>query len=173
MRDGDRLKNFIDNQPKSKISIAKDLNISKQSLFQYFKSKELSNEVKSRFEEYFGKQIFEVSTDAEVPRETVSTDPPGSKKEPVYQIILNLSYQGRRNSDTMNKMAATNQTNTDIIAALVMELLPNSKLAQQLAASPDDPHIHDDLSAEDFLHALTDQVSGKKGQLEPKKIKSK
>lgn len=170
MKDGDRLKAFIENQPKSKISIARDLKISKQTLFQYFKSKELSNEVKDRFDDYFGKKIFEgVNTDVSSP----PIDPQGSKKEPVYQIILNLSYQGRRNSDTMNKMAATNQTNTDIIAALVMELLPSSKLAQQLAASPDDPHIHDDLSAEDFLHALTDQVSDKKGRTEPKKIKSK
>jgi plasmid maintenance system antidote protein VapI len=58
MTDGEILKNFIDNQHKSKVSIAEDLGVSKQSLFAYFKSRDLTPEIKKRFEKYFGKVIF-------------------------------------------------------------------------------------------------------------------
>lgn len=135
MKDGERLRQFIENQPKSKISIARDLNISKQTLFQYFKSKELSKEVKDRFEQYFGKKVFrEVSmTDTDQKQEPEES---GAVSTPVViQVILNLSYIGKKNADSMDKMAATNQRNTEIIAALVASNLPNSKFAQQLTAS--------------------------------------
>jgi hypothetical protein len=58
MTDGEILKNFIDNQPKSKISIANDLGVSKQSLYSYFKTRDFTPETKKRLEEYFGKVIF-------------------------------------------------------------------------------------------------------------------
>lgn len=58
MTDGEILKLFIDNQSKSKISIAKELKISKQTLFSYFKSINLENETKKKFEDYFGEVIF-------------------------------------------------------------------------------------------------------------------
>jgi AcrR family transcriptional regulator len=58
MTDGERLKYFIDNQSKSKIAIANDLGVSKQTLYQYFRSKQLSDDIKERFEIYFGKEIF-------------------------------------------------------------------------------------------------------------------
>jgi hypothetical protein len=58
MSEGEILKQFIDNQAKSKISIARDLKITKQSLFQYFKSKLLAPETKAKLENYFGKEIF-------------------------------------------------------------------------------------------------------------------
>lgn len=58
MTDGQQLKRFIDNQSRSKISIAKALGISRQALFQYFQSKTLNEETKKRFEKYFDKTIF-------------------------------------------------------------------------------------------------------------------
>lgn len=58
MTDGETLKQFIDNQPKSKISIAQQLGISKQTLFQYFKSQTLESETKAKFEKLFSKPIF-------------------------------------------------------------------------------------------------------------------
>lgn len=58
MSEGQTLKNFIDNQKLTKVKIAKDLGISKQTLFQYFKSQYLEPETKKRFEDYFGVSIF-------------------------------------------------------------------------------------------------------------------
>jgi AcrR family transcriptional regulator len=58
MTDGQVLRQFIDNQHKSKISIAKGLGVSKQTLFNYFKSKEISPEIKGKLEDYFDKVIF-------------------------------------------------------------------------------------------------------------------
>ena len=57
--EGEQLKNYIDNQPKSKISIARALGMSKQNLFDLFKSQVLRQETKSRFEDYFGEKIFD------------------------------------------------------------------------------------------------------------------
>jgi hypothetical protein len=70
---------------------------------------------------------------------------------PIWQIVLNLTYIGKKDSDSMNTMAATNQRNTDIIAALVSTLLPNSGLAEKLTASLAGSHTPDDLSAEHFV----------------------
>jgi AcrR family transcriptional regulator len=58
MFEGAQLKMFIDNQTVSKVKIAKDLKMSKQNLYNFFKSKELEPETKVKFEEYFGKSIF-------------------------------------------------------------------------------------------------------------------
>jgi transcriptional regulator with XRE-family HTH domain len=74
-----------------------------------------------------------------------------AESTPILQVVLNLSYVGKKNADSMDKMAATNQRNTDIIAALVSAILPNSKLGQQLAASLASQHTDDDLPAEAFL----------------------
>jgi transcriptional regulator with XRE-family HTH domain len=67
--------------------------------------------------------------------------------QPVIQVILNLSYTGRKNADTMDKLATTHQQSTDIIAALVAAIVPNSKLAEKLTASLVSRHEADD---EDF-----------------------
>jgi hypothetical protein len=71
MTDGEVLRHFIDNQHRTKKSIYTDLGISKQSLFQYFQTHTLTDEVKKRFEDYFGKEIFTAESKAKV-----STDRP-------------------------------------------------------------------------------------------------
>lgn len=58
MTDGETLRQFIDSQKKTKISIANDLKISKQTLFQYFQSQQLEVSTKKKFEDYFGVKIF-------------------------------------------------------------------------------------------------------------------
>lgn len=58
MGEGEQLRQFIENQPKSKISIARDLKMSKQNLFGLFKSQVLEVETKKKFEDYFNKKIF-------------------------------------------------------------------------------------------------------------------
>lgn len=72
--------------------------------------------------------------------------------QPIVQIVLNLSYQGKKNADSMDKMAATNERNTEIIAALVSKLIPNSKLAEKLTASLANSHEDEDAPAESFLN---------------------
>lgn len=58
MKDGEQLQLFIDNQKLSKSSIAKDLEISRRTLYQYFDSSTLTSEIKKRFEDYFNTEIF-------------------------------------------------------------------------------------------------------------------
>jgi len=86
MLQGQVLKNFIDNQGKSKISIAKDLGMSKQNLFTLFTSRELSEETKKKFENYFGQKIFTQS----VLSQQVNIDQ-ARAKEPLETAIENLS----------------------------------------------------------------------------------
>lgn len=62
MTDGEVLKYYIDNQSNSKIKIAKELEISKQTLYQYFRSKTLAPETKRKLEDHFGKEIFTGNT---------------------------------------------------------------------------------------------------------------
>lgn len=71
--------------------------------------------------------------------------------QPIIQVVLNLSYTSKKNADSMDKMAATNQKNTEIIAALVGAILPNSKLGSQLASSLADLYKDNDRPVEDFL----------------------
>lgn len=161
MKEGESLRLFIENQPKSKISIARDLNISKQTLFQYFKSKELTKEIKDRFESYFGKKIFgrvSMTTDQQESSNVVE-EPEVDYSQPIIQVVLNLSYTSKKNADSMDKMAATNQKNTEIIAALVGAILPNSKLANQLTSTLADLYKDDDRPVEDFLPKGTDLSS--------------
>lgn len=82
-----------------------------------------------------------------------------SASTPILQVVLNLSYVGKKNADSMDKMAATNQRNTDIIAALVSAILPNSKLGEELTASLVSQHTDDDLPAEAFLGSLKDTLA--------------
>jgi transcriptional regulator with XRE-family HTH domain len=94
---------------------------------------------------------------------------------PIWQIVLNLTYIGKKDSDSMNTMAATNQRNTDIIAALVSTLLPNSGLAEKLTASLAGSHTPDDLPVEHFVggtDALKDALS-KQQQAGKEKVKHK
>lgn len=58
MTDGQELKLFIDNQPVSKAKIAVALKMSRQNLFQMFKTVSLEPETKKKFEEYFQTSIF-------------------------------------------------------------------------------------------------------------------
>lgn len=61
MNDGDVLKNFIDNQRLTKKSIYEGMEMSKQNLYQFFESKTLQPETKKKFEDFFGKKIFDLT----------------------------------------------------------------------------------------------------------------
>jgi hypothetical protein len=88
MKDGDVLKQFIDNQPKSKISVAKALGMSRQNLFGLFKSATLSQETKDKFEGYFGKAIFtERQDDVKIISE-YRTQKSGPDVEPLFDVTM-------------------------------------------------------------------------------------
>ncbi|MDA3614675.1 LexA family transcriptional regulator [Polluticaenibacter yanchengensis] len=59
--DGDILRQFIDNQRKTKKEIAEDLGISRRQLYQYFDSVRINKENRQRFSEYFQFDIFEAA----------------------------------------------------------------------------------------------------------------
>lgn len=149
--EGDQLRQFIDNQHRTKKSIYTDLGMSKQNLFGLFKSQVLEPETKKKFEDYFNQKIFVDSGQVKVKVSDGKATADSLEKGSLLQVALNLSYAEKRNSNTMEEMAATNRQNSDIIAALIAELLPNSKFARQLAASPDRPHRGGDEPIENFL----------------------
>lgn len=104
MREGEQLRNFIDNQSKTKISIAKGLGITKQTLFQYFKSSTLDDQTKSRLEKYFGKKIFvpveeNASTDNDKKGQYSNTDP-----ENLEKAILHLSETDHINARNIERL---------------------------------------------------------------------
>lgn len=152
----------------NKSQAAKKLGISSQLLGQYESASRLPKtgfflKWKQVFGEDLMKQI-ETNVSHEANKlEEAEVD----YSQPIINVVLNLSYIGKKNADSMDKMAATNQQNTEIIAALVASMLPNSKFAQKLAASLSAPHTDEGLSAEDFLPKNTgvspakDKQSGK------------
>ena len=91
MLQGQVLKNFIDNQPKSKISIAKDLGMSKQNLFTLFTSRELSEETKKKFENYFGKKIFDQSTLTNGQVKAVKPEPTPSLQDALVRAVYSMA----------------------------------------------------------------------------------
>lgn len=94
--------------------------------------------------------------------------------KPMIQVVLNLSYIGRKNADSMDKMAATNQRNTEIIAALVATMLPNSKFAGKLAASLADLHEEDEVPPiEEMLNKAGNEFLKKQMQQSKKVTKGK
>jgi transcriptional regulator with XRE-family HTH domain len=68
--------------------------------------------------------------------------------QPIIQVVLNLSYIGKKNADSIDKMADSNLLNAKSIATLVGLLTSNSDLAAQLISSPLAQHMPDDLPAE-------------------------
>lgn len=58
MTEGQQLQLFIDNQTIPKVRIAEALGMSRQNLFQMFKSQFLAPETKKKFEDYFKTTIF-------------------------------------------------------------------------------------------------------------------
>lgn len=94
---------------------------------------------------------------------------------PIIQVVIDLTYIGKKNADSMDKMAATNQRNTDIIAALISAVIPNSKFAAQLAASLSGQHKDGEgIPVEAFLNSLKDiGLASKKQQDDKKKVGNK
>lgn len=65
------LEMFVDKKVKDKSAFAKDLKISRRTLYQYFKSKELEPKTKEKFEQYFGEKIFTQQAQREAELEAI------------------------------------------------------------------------------------------------------
>lgn len=165
--DGHIFEAFVNEKKMNKTQLASDLGMSKQNLYQLFKSKEFKADTINNIEKITGikwDKIKLVNIDNNVSRET-NQDKGNIDDEviqqPIFQVVLNLSYAGRKNADSIDTMAqsvktiaATNQRNTDIIAALVAEMFPNSKFVAQLISSQDhsqQPHKSNVPSIEEML----------------------
>lgn len=89
-------------------------------------------------------------------------------QQPLITVVLNLSYVGKKNAESMDKMAEANLINTRSIAQLIALLAPNSDLGA-LMPSPGGQHTYedDDLPAEAFLGGQS--VVPKKKKVQPVK----
>jgi hypothetical protein len=152
MTEGAQLKQFIDNQAKSKISIASDLGMSKQNLYGLFKSKLLSQENKDKFEAYFGKSIF-TSTNITGERDEIYNKTNQSHSRPLTEAegieFLKQHIQTLKENDAwMKKVFETNLTGADSDRVLIMRQLTHvNKVAAQIFAKGN-VKTYDDLMAE-------------------------
>jgi hypothetical protein len=93
--------------------------------------------------------------------------------QPIIQVVLNLSYIGKKSADSIDKMADSNLLNAKSIATLV-NLLANSDLASQLTSAQSGQHTqaHDDdnLPAEAFLGTAGSDAIRRQTQSGKKKI---
>lgn len=94
-------------------------------------------------------------------------------QQPIIQVVLNLTYIGKKNADSMDrmtismdKMADSNLQNSKSIATLVNLIATNSDLASLLASPQEGQHKGDGLPAEAFLGGHP--VTGKKKQVASK-----
>jgi hypothetical protein len=93
---------------------------------------------------------------------------PGYGSQPIIQVVMNLSYIGKKNADSIDKMADSNLLNAQSIATLVNLLASNSDLPAALGSSLAGQGMPGDLPVEAFLgskgsDALKNQMrAGKK-----------
>lgn len=136
MTDGETLKQFIDNQKQTKISVAQDLKISKQTLFQYFQSQQLEVSTKKKFEDYFGKKIF--------------SELPQVQKELQEPAIV---YEGKSSLEK----SIENLTQNELRTTAIIERLVN--LLEQQYQLPG-PHNMDKNGTEDLRQKKTSSKAG-------------
>jgi hypothetical protein len=104
MKEGEVLKNFIENQRISKTRIAAELGMTRSNLYQLFDSNWLSTETKDKFTRHFGTNIF---TDVQVPRETVVSEP-GAQYEKAPELtkaIAHLSERSKIDSESIKQLS--------------------------------------------------------------------
>jgi hypothetical protein len=104
--EGEQLRLFIDNQPQSKISIAKALGMSKQNLFGLFKSRVLEDETKSRFENHFGKAIFSQGRSSTESSNGINKEPQNATPSQVLleESIYNLTATQKINAMSIDRL---------------------------------------------------------------------
>lgn len=93
--------------------------------------------------------------------------------QPIIQVVLNLSYIGKKSADSIDKMADSNLLNAKSIATLV-NILANSDLASQLTSAQNGRHTQehedDNLPAEAFLGSAGSDAIRRQTQVSKKKI---
>lgn len=94
--DGEQLRDYIDKQIKRKSAIAKELGITRTTLYQYFQSRTLTEDIKNKFENYFGKNIFN--------NDFASTDKTATDQNNVIPLKKNVN--GYTQQRWQNKLSA-------------------------------------------------------------------
>lgn len=177
------IKDQVKERMKSKginvLGLAEQTGIPSSRIYKWYDEKKQANPKEADAD--ILKQWLESSNEnvEQVPIQTIDVDAL-DQKQPIIQVVLNLSYIGKKNADSMDKMAdsvkemttgvskmaATNQRNTEIIAALVGTMLPNSKLDPKLRAVFEALYKDLDRPVEDFL-------KGKKNSPDSQKFDTK
>jgi predicted nucleotidyltransferase component of viral defense system len=93
MNEGLQLKTYIENQRVSKKIIAEELGMTRQNLYQLFKSGELTPETKKKFINYFKENIFNIDTSTLQPVMKKNPDPPQDQDlNKKYIALLETAY---------------------------------------------------------------------------------
>jgi transcriptional regulator with XRE-family HTH domain len=93
MNEGLQLKTYIENQRVSKKIIAEELGMTRQNLYQLFKSGELTPETKKKFINYFKENIFNIDTSTLQPVMKKNPDPPDQDLNKKYIALLETAYK--------------------------------------------------------------------------------
>lgn len=151
-------------------TLAKALGVSQQAIVKYEnnQSKPGHDFIKA-FREKLHYDLLAMENTTKVvsgePKEQLK-EPAPEYGQPILQVVLNLSYAGKKNADSIDKMADSNLLNAKSIATLVNMLASNSDFAGLLDPSQIGQHIPDNLPAEAFLgeegKGLINKQSGKK-----------
>jgi transcriptional regulator with XRE-family HTH domain len=168
----------------SKGEVAKTIGITDTYLSKVISGeKPITDSFKGGLSKYYGKTLKEIGIDIS----TIKTEPgykttEGQKEQlvmeapaieynqPIIQVVLNLSYTGKKNAESIDKMADSNLLNAKSIATLVNMLASNSDLSALLDPSQISQDMPDDLPAEAFLGKGGSDFLSKQKQAGRKKV---
>jgi transcriptional regulator with XRE-family HTH domain len=144
--------------------------------------KPITDSFRGGLSKYYGKTLKEIGADIN----HISSDPQNTEGQkgqfstveepetnygqPIIQVVLNLSYIGKKNADSIDKMADSNLLNAKSIATLVNMLASNSDLSELLEPSQISPDMPDDLPVEAFLGKEGSDFLNKQKQAGKKKV---
>ena len=127
MTDGQRLRQFVENQSRSVKRIYTDLGLSKQGWYNYYDTDRMEQHTKKRIEEYFGKSIFGELVNID----PVQKDAPVSDFKADYgqdfseRVIADLAASnkayGLAEQDRAHAAVIREQNNRDMLALLTKQ----------------------------------------------------
>lgn len=125
--DGQKLKAYVDQRGLNKTKLAEAMGMTKQNLYQLFKSVEFAKSTIENIEKGVHDKwanIQKVNIDVNIQeedREVRQTEGTGTLRtqEPLIDTILNLTYSSKRTADGIDKMADANLINARSIETLV------------------------------------------------------
>jgi plasmid maintenance system antidote protein VapI len=167
----------------SKGEVAKSIGITDTYLSKVISGeKPITDSFRGGLSRYYGKILKEIGADMD----SIATDQIKSEGQkgqlstveeseinygqPIIQVVLNLSYIGKKNADSIDKMADSNLLNAKSIATLVNLLGTNLDLTSLLETSRTSQDMPDDLPVEAFLGKEGNDFLNKQKQAGKKKV---